>query len=120
MAIECGVITALFAVIVIVFFRRKRKFWALATLPLMLVPFTNFVMEFLVVGTFGAQIGPFGKTLALIIAVAISCVWIGAVAGGMKNNKKRVTYVGITNVFNVLLAAILAHNILSGTVLVTV
>ena len=116
MAIECGVITAMFVVIVLVFFRKKRKFWALATLPLTLVPFTQFVMQFLVVDALGAQIGPFGRTLALLIAVAISCVWIGAVAGGMKNNKKRVTYVGITNVFNVILAAILVHNILSNEV----
>ncbi len=117
MALECGVITAMFAVILIVFLRKKRKLWALATLPLMLIPFTQFIMQFLVVDTLHADIGPFGRILALLIAVGVSCAWIGAVSGPMKNNKIKVTYVGIANVFNVLLAAILVRNILLTTVL---
>lgn len=116
MAIECGVITAMFAVIVVVFFRKKRKLWALATLPLMLVPFTEFVFDLVLREAFGLQVGPYGRILAILIAVAVSCAWIGAVSEGIKNKKRRVTYIGMTNLFNITLAAILAYNILSTNV----
>lgn len=116
MGIECSIITALFVVIVVVFFRKKRKFWAYATLPLTLVPFTEFVFDLLLYQAIHIQVGPYGRILALLVAVAGSCAWIGAVSGGIKNNKKRVTYIGITNLFNILLAAILVHNILSNEV----
>lgn len=116
MGIECGVIAAMFTVIVIVFFRKKRKLWALATLPLTLVPLTEFVLDFIFGFALKIVIGPYGRILALLIAIAISCAWIGTASIGIKNTKKRVTYIGITNAFNVILAAILAHNILSAGV----
>ncbi|MBP1542783.1 MAG: hypothetical protein J6A16_01695 [Oscillospiraceae bacterium] len=112
MAIECAVIAAMFAVMSIVFFRKKRSFWGWATLPLILVPLTEFVFDMLLVSAIQLSIGPYGRIIAILVAVAVSCAWIGFVSGGMKNKKRRITYIGIANVFNVLLAAILIYNIL--------
>ncbi len=113
MAIECAVIAAMFAIIVVLFFKRKRKLWAFATLPLMLVPLCEFILDLVLIELFSLSFGPFGRIIGLLIAVAVSCVWIGLVSGGMKHKKKRVTYIAITNVFNILLATILIYNILN-------
>lgn len=112
MAIECGVIALLFLAISIIFMRRKQKEWALAVLPLMLVPVTNFVMELLIGRVFKIEFDGFGGILALLIAVAVSAAWIGAASQGLKSKKKGVTYVAIANIFNVMLAAILINTIL--------
>lgn len=113
MAIECAVITALFIVIVIAFLRKKRKTWAIATLPLTLVPFTEAFMFFVFAKLFSVSVDPFIRIIVLLVAVAVSCVWIGCASGSIKNKKRRATYIGITNLFNVLLAAILVNNVLT-------
>lgn len=112
MAIECGVIAAMFLVFAVLFFRKKRKTWALATLPLMLVPLCEFVLDLVVTELIAIDVAPFARMVALVIAVAASCAWIGFVSVGMKHKKKRITYIAIANVFNVLLAVILIYNIL--------
>lgn len=114
MAIECGVITALLVVIVIVFFRKKRPDWAWATLPITLLPFVDFCMEFVLVKMFHMEITLFAGILTLLMAVAASCGWIGFASGNLKSKRTKATYIGISNVFNVLLAAILIHNMLVG------
>ena len=112
MAIECAVITAIFIVFAVIFIRRHHKQWAFATLPLMLVPFTELVMEILFVKVFKMSVSVYWAIFALIVAVAVSCAWIGLMSGGMKNRRTKVYYIVITNAFNVLLAAILCYNIL--------
>lgn len=112
MGIECGVIAAMFAIIVVLFFRRKRKLWAFATFPLMLVPLCEFILDLVLIELFSLNFGPFARMVGLVIAVAASCAWIGFVSVGMKHRKKRITYIAITNVFNILLAVILIYNIL--------
>ncbi len=119
MAIECGVITALFVIIVVLFFRKKRKLWALATLPLMLVPLCEFLLDFVFIEAFGIDFGPFARMVGLVIAVAASCVWIGFVSCSLKHKKKRITYIAITNAFNILLAIILIYNILNEQPVIT-
>lgn len=109
MAIECGVIAALFILISVIFIRRKQKEWALATLPLVLVPVTDFVMELLVVKVMKVEIDPYGGALALLIAVAVSAAWMGAALHGLKSRKTGITYIVIGNMFNVMLAAILLN-----------
>ena len=96
----------------IIFFRRKRKLWGLATLPLIMVPLTEFLFELFLPKVLSLPVTPFIRMTALLVAVAASCAWIGFVSVGMKNKKRRVTYIGICNLFNVLLAAILIYNIL--------
>ena len=113
MAIECGIIAAMFAIMSVGFFIKKRKLWAFATLPLTLVPFVEFVMDFMFARAFSLEPSPFVRIVGLLVAVAVSCVWIGFVSVGMKSKSKRFTYLGTTYVFNVLLAALLIYNILN-------
>ena len=112
MAIECGVIAALFILISVIFMRRKQKEWAFAALPLMVVPITEVVMELVVIKMFKVEIGEFGGILALLIAVAASAAWIGAVSNLLKSRKTSITYITITNIFNILLSAILINSLL--------
>lgn len=112
MAIECGAITGIFILFVIIFFRTKRKEWALATLPLLIVPLSDFVLELLIVKAFKIEVTAFGGILMLVIAVAVSAAWIGAAAGLLKHKRTKATYIGISNAFNVALAAILINDIL--------
>lgn len=112
MAIECIVITGIFILFVIVFFRSKRKEWAIATLPLTLVPFTDFVLELIVARWFKVEVTAFGGILSLLIAVAVSAAWVGAAAGSLKHKRTKATYIGISNAFNIALAAILINDIL--------
>lgn len=109
MAIECGVIAALFILISVIFIRRKQKEWAFAALPLTIVPVTDFVMELLIIKVMKIDVGQFGGILALLIAVAVSAAWIGATSQFLKSKKTGVTYITIANIFNVLLAAILIN-----------
>ena len=112
MAIECGVIAAIFVIMAITFFRTKRPKWAWATLPLILVPATQFVMAFLVTDLFGFSPSAYSRLVVAVVTVAISCAWIGIAANNFKSKTTKSTYIGITNLFNVLLAAIVIHNIL--------
>ena len=112
MAIECGVIACIFVLMTIVFFRSKHKEWALAVLPLTVVPLTDFVLEFVVIDLCKAQVTAFGGILTIMIAVAVSAAWIGAASGILKHKRTMATYIGITNAFNVALAAILINTIL--------
>ncbi len=112
MAIECCIITALFVFMTIIFFRNKRNLWGWATLPLILVPLAELLFDLFVPKVLSIPVSPFVRMTALLVAVAASCAWIGFVSVGMKNKKRRITYIGICNLFNVLLAAILIYNIL--------
>lgn len=112
MAIECGAITGVFALFVIIFFKSGRKEWAIATLPLALVPFTDFILELIVVRALKVEVTVFGGILTLLIAVAASAAWIGGASGSLKHKRTKATYIGISNVFNVALAAILINDML--------
>lgn len=114
MAVECGVITALLLVIAIVFFRTKRPKWGWATLPIMLVPITDFVVEILLMRVFRLDLSLYWGMLALIAAVAASCAWIGFMAVSFSHKRTKISYIGITNLFNVLLAAILINDMMNG------
>lgn len=113
MAIECGAITGIFLLFVLIFYKSKRKEWALATLPLMLVPLTDFVLEQIIVKMLKVEVTAFGGILALVIAVAASAAWIGGVSVLLKHKRTKATYIGISNAFDIALAAILINDILT-------
>lgn len=112
MAVECGVITALLLIISVVFFFRKRKDWAFATLPLMLVPLTEFIIDFVLVRFCHVTVSTYAAILAPVFAVAVSCAWIGFAANRFKRKSTIISYIVISNIFNDALAAILINNIL--------
>lgn len=112
MAIECGVITGVFILFAFVFFKYKHKQWAYATFPLAVLPLTDFVLELVVIKAMKIDVTAFGGILTLVIAVAAASAWIGAASNGLKNKRTKATYIGITNVFNLVLAAILISDML--------
>ena len=114
MAIECGVIATLFLLMAIIFFRRKHTKWAIAVLPLTLVPLTEFVFAFIVEQIMKKDINVFINILALIIAVVAAAVWIVAAAIKLKNRKTIVTFIIITNLFDIALSAILINDLVMG------
>ena len=113
MGIECAVIAGFFILIIVTFFLTKRRQWALATLPLLLVPLTYVTIEYLLIQAFNVNVTVFGAILALVIAVAVAAAWVGFYAGHLSQKRYKATYISITNLFNVALAAIVISNILS-------
>ena len=107
MAGECAVITALLLFAVFALMRAKRKKWAIATLPLAVMPFANFAayrtMDILGVGyTFVAAL------IVIAIATVISCTWIGFLTATLLQKRKyRGTYLAGCIAFNILLSVIL-------------
>ena len=117
MAVECGVIAGIFLLLALIYLRRGHTEWTIATLPLILLPITDFVVEFVLIKLFKVQVSAFGAILALVISVVASAAWIGAAASvalKAKHSKRTAaTFIGISNVFNIALAAILIMDILS-------
>lgn len=116
MAVECGVIAGIFILLVFIYFRRGHNEWAIVTLPLILLPLADFVVELVLIKMFKVQVTAFGAILALVIAVAASAAWIGAASNMLRSKHSKrtaATFIGISNVFNVALAAILIMDILS-------
>ncbi len=116
MAIECGVIAFIFLLLVLIYFRRGHKEWAIATLPLMLLPFSDFIMEIVLIKMFKLELTAFAAMLILVVTVVISAAWIGAASATLKQKhgkRTAATFIGISNVFNIALAAILISNILN-------
>ncbi|MGN0683603.1 MAG: hypothetical protein ACI4JY_08000 [Oscillospiraceae bacterium] len=112
MTIECAVIAGFFVLMAVIFFRTHHKEWALATFPMILVPLTDCVLEFLVMSTFHVNVNVFAGVLTMIIAVAIAAAWIGVASQVLKNKKTSLTYVSISNFFNVALTAIIVEKML--------
>lgn len=115
MAVECGVIACIFVLFVFIFFRREHREWAIATLPLILLPLADFVLEMVVIKMMKVEVTAFAAILVLVIAVAASAAWIGAASHALKakhSKRTSATFIGISNVFNIALAAILINDIL--------
>lgn len=86
MAVECGVIAGIFVLFVFVFFRRGHSEWALATLPLILLPLADFVLEMVIIKMLKVEVTAFGAILTLVVALAASAAWIGAASGTLRAN----------------------------------
>lgn len=116
MAVECGVIVGVFVLLVLIFFRRGHKEWAIATLPLILLPLADFVLELVLTRLMKVQVTAFAAILVLVCAVAASAAWIGAASGAIRtkhSKRSAATFIGISNIFNIALAAILILDIMT-------
>lgn len=116
MAVECGVIVGVFVLLVLIFFRRGHKEWAIATLPLILLPFADFVLELVLTRMMKVEVTAFAAILVLVCAVAASAAWIGAASGTIRtkhSKRSAATFIAISNIFNIALAAILIMDILT-------
>lgn len=112
MSVECGVIAGFFVLMAVIFIRSKHKEWAWATLPMILVPLVDFMLETVVVSMLKFNVNVFGGVVAMIIAVAVAAAWIGVVSQNLKSKKTSITYIGISNAFNVALTAIIVGSML--------
>lgn len=110
MAVECAVISGIFLLMSVIFWRRHRIQWVWATLPLMLVPLSYFVTISVISHLMDIDVNVLAVVVVLIAAVGISCVWLGFVSNGFKSKKTRVSYITIANLFNIALALILSVN----------
>lgn len=113
MTIECIVIVGIILIMSFIFLRRRHIQWLWATLPLVLVPLSYVVMNFLLNEVLKITVSSMVGVIVMIAAVGISCVWLGLVSNGFRNRKTRVSYITIANTFNVALAAILSSNIVT-------
>ena len=116
MAVECGVIAGIFLLLALIYFRRGHSEWAIVSLPLMLLPLTDFFVEIVLIKMLKVQVSAFGAMLSLVIAVAVSAAWIGTASNKLRakhSKRTQATFIGISNVFNIALAAILIMDILS-------
>ena len=113
MLIECVVIAGILLSMSVIFFMKKRTSWALATLPLTIVPLAELLLAWLFVRVFNFQISIYWGVFGLVCAVAISCVWTGVASGKLEHKSSRATYIGVANAFNIALAAILIGDIMS-------
>ncbi len=116
MAVECGVIAGIFLLFASIFFIRKHTEWAIATLPLILLPLSDFFLELVLIKMFKVEVTAFGAILTLVISVAVSAAWIGAASGALRAKHSKstaATFIAISNIFNIALAAILISDILT-------
>ncbi|MCH5196588.1 MAG: hypothetical protein J1F04_00560 [Oscillospiraceae bacterium] len=113
MVIECIVIIGVFVLMEIAFLKSRHKVWALAVLPLGIVPLTNIVIELLVKKLFHAEITDFVGVLVLTIAVAVEAALLGFCSSLIESKRSKASFISISNTFNIALAIILIHNILA-------
>ena len=73
MAVECAVISGIFLLMSVIFWRRHRIQWVWATLPLMLVPLSYFVTISVISHLMDIDVNVLAVVVVLIAAVGISC-----------------------------------------------
>lgn len=105
---ECAVITLLLLFAIFALVRYKRKKWAIATLPLTVIPFTNFMAYRICVSIIGAGYSFVVALMVIAVAMVISCTWIGFLTATLLQKRKtRTVYLMGSVAFNILLAVIL-------------
>ncbi len=115
MAAECGVTAVFFLLISFFFLKGGHKDWALASLPMMLVPVVCFVLEAIVISAMHIDVNIFAGILTIIIALAASAAWIGFISQSLKSKRSVWSYIFISNAFNIALSAIIIVTMLESS-----
>ncbi len=112
MLFECAAIFSLIFVVVIMYVRSHKKDYALATIPLLVLPLVN-VLAYLSSGKLSSML-PMDKFTVYaainIIAVIVSSCLVGIMSGKFKRKPTRIAYIVMSLIFNIILAAILIYN----------
>lgn len=112
MLFECIAIFCLIFVVVIMYIRSEKKDYALATIPLLILPLIN-IIAYLSSGKLSLVL-PMDKftvyTAINIIAVIMSSCLVGIMSAKFKRKPTKIAYIVMSLVFNVILAAILIYN----------
>lgn len=105
---ECLVISLILGILVFGFFRAGRKNWALAVLPLMVIPTICGLTMYTIVDILKKSYDAFLPVALVLGSLAVTCIWIGMASVILiKTKKLRVSYVGATVAFSVLLSFII-------------
>lgn len=105
---ECLVITLILGVLVFGFFRAGRKNWALAVLPLMVIPLVCGFTMYTIIDIMHKSYDPIFPTILVMASLAVTCIWIGMASMILiKTKKLRIPYVAATVSFSVVLSVII-------------
>ena len=108
MAGECLVIALIIGILSIVFFRAKRKNWALAAMPLGIVPLISGVVLYSAEHFFKIEYTFVLPMTLIVFSLVVSCIWIGiASAILIKTKKMRVYYLVVSVAFVLVLSIIM-------------
>ena len=112
MIVECVVIAGLIFVVTMSYMRAKKRNYALATIPLLILPLAN-VISYLVSGGLSGLL-PMDKftvyaAINIISALVSSCL-AGIMSDKFSRKFTKAAYVCMSLVFNIVLAAILIYN----------
>lgn len=104
---ESFIITGLLLIAAASLLRSKRKKWAIATLPLIVLPAVNALVGFFGRVILKIRIGFVTDVCILIGAMIFSCTWIGFLSATLLNRRKaRIPYMIGSIAFNIILAAV--------------
>lgn len=112
MVVECIVIIGVFVLMDVIFLRTHHKAWALALLPLGIVPLANVILELVVKLLLHIEVPVFGGILVLTVAVAVEATLLGFCSSLIESKRSKASFISISNTFNIALAIILILNIL--------
>lgn len=112
MFVECLAIFGLIFVVVVMYIRAKKKNYALATVPLLILPAANIlayafsggISNILPVDRFTAY-----SAINIVGAVISSCL-VGLMSEKFGKKTVRAAYITMSLIFNIVLAAILIYN----------
>lgn len=107
MVAQCIVIILILLVITFLFVRAKRKQWAFATLPLIVVPLVNVASHYIYEYLLHREFDDFTAVVINSISVLLSGIWIGIMSGHFERKTNKISYIGVCVAFNILLALIL-------------
>ena len=103
---ESIIITALLFIIVMALLKSKRKKWAVATLPLMLLPAVHSLAKPFCVLVLKIDFTFVIAVWTILVAVMASCIWTGFLTATLLNKRKtRLAYLFGCTAFNIVLAA---------------
>ena len=105
---ECAVITVLLLFAAFALIRYKRRKWAIATLPLTVVPFVNVMAYEVCEELLSINYTFLAALIVIMTAMVFSCTWIGFLTATLLQKRKyRTAYLMGCFAFNILLAVIL-------------
>lgn len=112
MLVECLTIFGLIFVVVIMYIRAKKRNYALATVPLLVLPAAN-ILAYVFSGGLATLLS-IDKFIAYssidVVAVVISSCLVGLMSGKFSKKAVRGAYITMSLIFNIVLAAILIYN----------
>lgn len=116
MAIECVVITLILLAIIFSFAHANRIRWVIATIPIAILPCANSIASCIYTYIIGAQMPKDVAITVLLIAVMVSCIWIGIASTMLNSKRMKIPYITVGFFFNIVLGIILINHYMLFTI----